>query len=210
MNLIVVLILVADQAVKWLIRSVMTEGQTFPILGDLVRLTYVHNPGAAFGILPRQTWLLISVTLVALGFMAWYRWRLSPGERAARLGLSLIMGGALGNLIDRVRFEQVTDFIDFDIPDLSLGPMSFFGLKWELHLERWPAFNIADSAISIGLVLLVCFLWREPEARPVVEDGVIDPRELLPGPDWWRATPESAPPAPGNVPLDKNAPGREN
>lgn len=206
MNRIVVLILVADQAVKWLIRSVMTEGQTIPILGDLVRLTYVHNTGAAFGILPRQTWLLIAVTLVALGFMAWYRRRLAADERAARIGLSLIMGGALGNLIDRVWFQKVTDFIELDIPDISLGPMSFFGVKWEVHLERWPAFNIADSAISVGLVLLVWFLWREPEARPVVEDGVIDPRELLPGPDWWRTTAaESAPPAVGNARADKNA-----
>jgi len=164
-TLIIIAIVVIDQISKGLVRVGMTEGQQIALAGDLVHLTYVHNTGAAFGILPGQTIFLIVVTLGAIAFMFWYRQRLAAQEKAARTGLSLIIGGAFGNLIDRLISGQVVDFIDIDIPDISIGPLSFFGYKWSIYCERWPAFNVADSAISIGLLFLIWYLWHSEDTE---------------------------------------------
>lgn len=176
LNVVAALILVSDQASKWLVQRLMAEHDSLPLLGDFLRLTFVHNSGAAFGILQQQRLFLVLVTCAAVGAMFWYRRSLAPADWLPRLGLSLIIGGALGNLIDRVFLGRVVDFIDVDIPDLVLGPYSFFGFRLGFACERWPAFNIADSAISTGLCLLVWYLWRvedQPDAltTPRVADS---------------------------------------
>jgi signal peptidase II len=114
----------------------MELGDSIPVLEDFFHITYVKNPGAAFGILQHQTGLFIAIAILVVLAVVYYYPRLPAGCRWLRIGLGLQLGGALGNLLDRMRFGYVIDFFDFRI---------------------WPVFNIADMAIVIGVGLL---LWE--------------------------------------------------
>jgi len=140
--LIAVGILALDQFTKLLALSRLSPGLSIPVVGDLVALTLVMNPGLAFGMLaatpPGSRWLVAVLSLLALSALAFLSARLLPaGGWAAALSLGLIFGGAVGNLVDRGRFGAVVDFID---------------LHWQNY--HWPAFNVADSAITVGVGLL--------------------------------------------------------
>ena len=130
------LIVVADQLSKLWIRTNLAVGQSLPEAG-FPRLTYVENTGAAFGLFQGQSFALAIVAIVSiivlLGY-AFFLYRRFPflDNRLAWIGLGLVLGGTVGNLIDRLRFGYVTDFIDFGF---------------------WPAFNIADSAIVVGVIM---------------------------------------------------------
>lgn len=121
------------------------------VLGETFRLTLVYNPGAAFGLHlgPWSRWIFLGLTLVAL-VVLWRMYRASgPGDRAKVAAIAMVSGGALGNLVDRVRSARgVVDFLD-----VGVG-------AW-----RWPTFNVADIAVSCGAVLLAIVLWREEDAR---------------------------------------------
>lgn len=128
-------LLILDQCTKLLIQRAFTPGESLPLLPPLLSLTYVQNTGAAFGLFKGQQTLFI---VLALAIGAWIMREVlvgPPPAPAAAWGLPLILGGSVGNLIDRVRFGYVVDFLD-------------------LHV--WPVFNVADSAITIGVALL---LW---------------------------------------------------
>ena len=148
MALIVVgVVLVLDVLTKmWVLQS-FALGESVPVLGDFFRLTYTHNRGAAFGIhvgeYSRPFFLVLS--LVALTVLA-FLYRSTPATDRLRLfALSLVAGGALGNILDRLRFERgVVDFLDVG-----------FGA------HRWPIFNVADSAVSTGAVLLLISFYLE-------------------------------------------------
>jgi signal peptidase II len=146
------LVVVLDQLTKMVVDHFMSLHESWPVVDGVLRLTYVQNRGAAFGILsdadlPYQSLLFAVVSLAALGAIAAYAWRLPARNRLPQTALALIMGGALGNLIDRARLGYVIDFVD---------------AYWNAH--HWPAFNVADSAISIGVVLLVIDILRQPQA----------------------------------------------
>lgn len=122
-----------------------------PWLGDVVRFTLVYNPGAAFGLHLGQysRWIFIALTLGALGLL----WRLYqesyPGDLVRVVALALVTGGAIGNLVDRLRSGRgVVDFVDVGI-----------------GASRWPTFNVADIGVSCGAVLLAIVLWREDTRR---------------------------------------------
>jgi signal peptidase II len=149
---IATLVVVLDQITKVLIDRFMSLHESWVIVDGFLRLTYVRNRGAAFGILsdadlPYQSLLFAVVSLAALGAIAAYAWRLPARSRLPQTALALIMGGALGNLMDRARLGHVIDFVD---------------AFWGAH--HWPAFNVADSAISVGVVLLVIDILRQPRA----------------------------------------------
>jgi signal peptidase II len=118
-----------------------------PVLGEWLRWTLVYNPGAAFGLHlgPWSRWIFVVLTFVALAVL-WNMYRTSvPEARMKVLALSSIAGGAIGNLVDRLRSSRgVVDFIDVGVRD------------W-----RWPTFNIADIAVSCGAIALAIVLWRE-------------------------------------------------
>jgi signal peptidase II len=146
------LVVILDQLTKMLVDRFMNLHESRLLVDGLLRLTYVQNRGAAFGILseadlPYQSLLFAVVSLAALGAIAAYAWRLPARSRLPQTALALIMGGALGNLLDRARLGYVIDFVD---------------AYWRMH--HWPAFNVADSAISIGVVLLVVDILRQPQA----------------------------------------------
>ncbi len=143
------LLLMADQISKSLIIRFIPAYTLVPIVPGFFNLTYVLNPGAAFGLLSKgdpsyRNPFFIGVSLVAILFVLYCYWRQGRGKPLYGTGLGLVAGGALGNLLDRIFQGAVVDFLDF-------------------HLGRhhWPAFNLADSGISIGVALLVWQLWRE-------------------------------------------------
>jgi signal peptidase II len=135
------LIIVADQLAKWAVMGYFANRSPREELTGFLNLVLVYNKGAAFSMLADaggwQTPLLIAFALAASAIVGTLIVR-NPHKRLFCLGLALILGGALGNLIDRVRFGQVVDFLDFH------------AMGW-----HWPAFNVADSAITVGAVLLI-------------------------------------------------------
>ena len=144
-------VLVLDQATKlWVDRHFFLH-ESVTVLENFFHFTYVRNKGAAFGIFADSSFrvpFFITVSLVAALGILWYVRTLSDNQRLQVLALSLIFAGAVGNLIDRIRLGEVIDFID---------------VHW--YHRHWPAFNIADSAITIGVALLLIDLWREEKNR---------------------------------------------
>ena len=152
-----VAIIVLDQVTKSYIASKMYLHQSIPIIPEYFSLTYIRNPGAAFGILAssssgfRMVFFLLT-SLFALGLLITIFVRLEPNDWWGQLTIASIFGGAIGNLIDRLQFGEVIDFLDFYV-----------------NGYHWPAFNVADMAISIGvcsLFLLFAFEKRKPALSP--------------------------------------------
>ncbi len=134
--LIVGVIVLLDQAAKFLASRLPLDTEV-PIIGSFFSLTHVRNTGAAFGIFHNQNIILIVMMILVLGAVAWYYTRIPKDQLPF---VALICGGALGNLIDRIYLGSVIDFI---------------------HLSFWPAFNVADIAVTIGAILLVYRMWKE-------------------------------------------------
>jgi signal peptidase II len=143
-------IVLADQITKWLVLSHFAPGERVELTG-FFNLVLVFNKGAAFSLLASapgwQTPLLVAFALAAALIVSFLLLR-SPGRRLFCAGLALILGGAVGNLIDRLRLGQVVDFLDLH------------AAGW-----HWPAFNVADSAITIGAALLILDGFRHHERR---------------------------------------------
>jgi signal peptidase II len=140
-----ILVIVADRISKMLVIDNMTLGESIPLIGNnFLRFTYVQNPGIAFGIhiFPNTFHLVFS--LAASVVLIIYLFHIRGQSSFLKIPLSLILGGALGNAIDRIFYGQVIDFIDFDFPNFIMS--------------RWPVFNLADSAVTIGMILLVIYL----------------------------------------------------
>jgi signal peptidase II len=148
------IVVALDQATKGLAASHLMPGESISVLGDFIRLTLVHNTGAAFGLFPGSRVPFIVVSVVAIGVVLYLFFRETYRSVANRVLLGCILGGAIGNLIDRVRLGYVVDFIDIG-----------FGTA------RWPVFNAADSAVTIGVLLLAWNLARSGRvAAPHSED----------------------------------------
>ena len=127
-------ILAADQLTKRLITASFAPGHSVPVLPPLLSLTYVQNTGAAFGVLKGHQWFFIAISCVVIVWILREFRRVHRMTRASQWACALILGGAVGNLVDRLRLGYVVDFIDVHV---------------------WPVFNIGDSAITIGVALLV-------------------------------------------------------
>ncbi len=141
--LVVVLAVVADQLTKWVAATSLELHQSKMVIPGLFNLTLVHNNGMAFGIMSGapsmvRSLLLTGLSAAALLLIIYYCASIPRNRHWLQIGLSLIMGGALGNIIDRLRLQYVIDFFDF---------------QW--HGHSWPAFNIADSCITVGMGLLI-------------------------------------------------------
>ncbi len=147
-------VVVLDQISKVLIQATIPVHGSVPILGGFFDLVHVRNRGFAFGLMNRPTGplffaFMLAATAGALALLlCWFR-RLREGRWPVILGISLILGGAVGNLIDRLRYREVIDFLDFYI-----GPY------------HWPAFNLADSAITVGTIGLALIMLFPRSVRP--------------------------------------------
>jgi signal peptidase II len=141
------LILIADQLTKLYIDRSMQLYQTIPVVDGLFSITYLRNKGAAFSFLSDASWRLpffILASIIAIiAIMVAFR-KLRDDQRFAAVSLTLVFSGAVGNLIDRVRMGEVIDFLD---------------VYWRSH--HWPAFNVADSAICVGVAMLALDMFRE-------------------------------------------------
>ena len=161
--LIIAAILLIDQLTKYLATTYLQPRQMIPVLGDFLRLTYVENTGMAFGIDINNRFLFNLLSLTAIGIIFFYLFHMRHHEKM-RLSLAIILGGAFGNLIDRFFHGRVVDFLDLDFFDVTVPGMSF--LVWELPalpFYRWPVFNIADMAVSTGmLIILFTTLFQSP------------------------------------------------
>ena len=141
-------VLVADQASKLAVMFTLAPYQDVVKLTPFFNLVHVHNTGAAFSLFADQAgwqrWFFLAVALIACGVILWLLHR-TRGRATFSIALSLILGGALGNVIDRLAYGHVIDFLDFHVAG------------W-----HWPAFNLADSAITLGAGLLIWdSLWGE-------------------------------------------------
>ena len=144
-------IIVADQVTKWLVVRSLPVYDSFPVVPGMLDIVHIHNRGVAFGIMndsdhPLRGGLTTALAFLALGGIVYYATHLAAHERWARIGLSLVLGGAIGNLIDRARQGYVVDFVDA------------YWRDWHF----W-AFNVADAAISIGAFLIVVELLFFPD-----------------------------------------------
>ena len=161
---IALFIWILDRLTKWLVKNNFELGESLSIFGNFFLLTYVENRGGAFGIqLGGSTFYFVASIIVIL-YILFYLWQHPEDGKLQRFSLALILGGAFGNLYDRALFRSVTDFFDFEffnIPPFQLGILQFDGM------ERWPVFNIADSAVTVGIVLLLsASLFARKETFP--------------------------------------------
>lgn len=164
--LLAAVLVVLDQVTKVLVKTSMMLGESHPLIGSVVNLTFVENPGMAFGISWGDGKLILTLlTIVIAGVLVWYLRQIASGHWAPRLAVTLILAGALGNLIDRLLYGvifgdaplfygRVVDFIQVDIPDIS-----WFG---DVH-THFPVFNVADSCVTVGVILLLLTGSKLPE-----------------------------------------------
>jgi signal peptidase II len=140
-------VIVLDQWTKWLVELRLPQHTTQPVVAGFFNLTHVLNTGVAFGLFASDGggsgWLLTALGLGALVAVGLYFWFTPSRDRVLLVALALVVGGAVGNLIDRVARGAVTDFLDVYV-----------------GLHHWPSFNIADSAISVGIVLMAIDSFR--------------------------------------------------
>lgn len=140
-----------DLATKLIIQRTFHMYQQVNVIGEYVRLTYIHNPGAAFGIHlgPYSRFIFLGLSIVALIALASMYWVTPPKDKVRLSAIALICAGAIGNLLDRIRSSAgVVDFLDVGVGDL-----------------RWPVFNVADIAVTTGAIFLALSLWKEEQQQ---------------------------------------------
>jgi signal peptidase II len=131
--------IVLDQATKLLVVASMTLSESIPLIPDVLHLTYIHNRGAAFGSMTDKRWLFMIVSTVAILGLLIYLFRFRPKSRYVQITLAMIIGGGIGNMIDRFALGYVIDFIDFTLIDFAV-------------------FNVADSFVTVGAFMLMGYL----------------------------------------------------
>jgi len=151
-----VIILVSDQWTKWVIRANFELGELLPVIPNVFNITYVQNRGAAWGMLSQHTSILAFVSLAMFLLMVIFRRKIFTDHPLQILSFGLLLGGIVGNLIDRFYYKFVTDFIMVYI------------YKYE-----WPTFNIADSAICVAVTLYIISSYKTiPEAKSIGDEHV--------------------------------------
>lgn len=138
--MISLLIPLADQVTKWIVISRLSLHESIPIIHGLLWITYIRNSGIAFGFFPGLPRMFTAITVLSMVVVLYFYFTMQPRTFLTTVGCALILGGAAGNLIDRLRTGYVVDFI---------------------HFNFWPAFNIADSSVSIGVALLLATFLLE-------------------------------------------------
>lgn len=157
--LIIAAVLAADQATKHAIEKHTTMDYFRVVIPGLLNLIHTHNPGVAFSMFanahsPAVRFLLVLFSVGVIVFLFWLLAAERAGGRTGQIGMALIIGGAVGNVVDRVTRRGVTDFIDLHVGN-----------------HHWPTFNVADSAIVIGAALVLMELFRD-WGRPIKEKGL--------------------------------------
>jgi signal peptidase II len=158
-GLTIIAVLLVDQLSKRVVRDTLAIGESFPssdtLVGSVFSFTRVSNTGIAFGLFQGRSELFIATSLVVVAAILVYRTRLPADSRWLQIALGLQVGGAIGNIFDRLVLGHVTDFFDFKV---------------------WPVFNVSDLSIFIGVCMLAWYLWQEERraAREAKQGGVSD------------------------------------
>lgn len=142
--LLTLIFLIIDFVSKFIISSIFSVGETVPVIKNFFYITYVRNTGAAWSILSDKTYVVSIVSGLIILVLIWYIWKNNSENKLEKLAYSLILGGAIGNFVDRIAYGYVIDFFDFYI----------FGYDY-------PIFNLADSFIVIGIIMLIIVTWRK-------------------------------------------------
>jgi len=145
-------VVILDQISKAMITGSLRLHESMPVIQGFFNLVHVRNRGMAFGLMNRSHadaafWLLVGASCIAIGLLVFWFIRLKESDARMTLGLSLILGGAIGNLIDRLRFREVVDFLD---------------VFWGTY--HWPAFNVADAAVTVGTFWVAVSLIFRPSS----------------------------------------------
>jgi len=138
---IAAVVLILDQVIKFIVQTKMIPGHTLPVWENIFHITYVQNTGAAFGIMAGRNFLFVIISLLAIVLVVFLS-RDAGKTLLLKIAWGLILGGIIGNLIDRVRLGYVVDFLDFQV---------------------WPVFNVADSGITVGAILLIIKLLKSEQ-----------------------------------------------
>ena len=135
------IVIFLDQLTKFLVRANFQLGESVPVIKNIFHFTYVTNTGSAFGLFKSLNWFFMLFSIIVIIAIFYYlRKKIKENEKLLQLAVGLLLGGTVGNLLDRISIGAVTDFIDFRI---------------------WPVFNIADSAVSASVALLIILLWKK-------------------------------------------------
>lgn len=135
-------IVVVDQIVKWWTVTNTALGEVHSFIPNILSLTYIQNTGAAMGILEGKMWIFYIITVVAVGACLYLLWRFRKGSKLLGFGIALILAGAIGNFIDRVRLGYVVDMFKTDFVDFWI-------------------FNVADAALSVGVIVIFIYLFLD-------------------------------------------------
>jgi len=135
-----IIIILIDQITKFLIKINFQLNESLPLIKNIFHLTYIQNTGAGFGILKSQTLILIFISLIVIGVILYYIGSIKEKEKLLQILVGFVLAGTIGNLIDRIAYGFVIDFLDFQI---------------------WPIFNVADSFVTIGIIGLIIYLWEK-------------------------------------------------
>jgi len=161
LGLLSLAIVVADQVTKTYVMETMKLHESIPVIANFFSITYIRNPGAAFGFLSSSSgsfrFVFFGVTsLFALGLLGTILVRMPKHDWMGQLSVAGILGGAIGNLLDRLRYGEVIDFLDFYV-----------------NAYHFPAFNVADSAITVGVGFLILHfaLEKHPDDAPVLQEN---------------------------------------
>lgn len=173
------LIFVIDQITKQIALKHLSAVTSTPVWDDLLRLTLVFNEGGAFSTRLGTSYFYTFASVLVMIIVVTVIYRDAGKNRKLDLALALVLGGALGNLTDRLQFGSVIDFIDFDFPDIAIPSGKILFINFPGYaLDRWPVFNVADSAITVGMVLLVVALIfdsrkKHCELNPVNDSAAV-------------------------------------
>jgi len=166
----IALVVILDQISKYIIKSTMYLYESVEFLGNFFKITYIENPGMAFGIQMGNKFWFTFFSIVAAVIVLIYLIRLSNERFLFRFALALIMGGAIGNLVDRLFAGRVIDFLDVEFFDISIPAFNFLFISFPGYaLTRWPVFNIADSAVTCGMIMIA---WLILSQKSPVKQGI--------------------------------------
>ena len=143
MIVLTIVFLIIDIVSKLVVSNLMNVNDSIIVIKDFFYITYVRNTGAAWSIFAGETLGLIIITLIIISLIVYYIFKNKPKTKIEKVGYSMVLSGAIGNLMDRIIYGYVIDFFDFNI----------FGYNY-------PIFNLADSFIFVGVILLVIYTWR--------------------------------------------------
>ena len=154
-SIIFLSVFILDQATKALARIYLQSVLSVSIIGNFLRITFVENPGIAFGVRINNKILFTILSIIAVIIIFYYLFKLKD-QIILRYSFALILGGAIGNLLDRFLYGKVVDFVDIEFFNINIPSFNFLIFNFEGYLlDRWPVFNVADMAVSIGMIIIV-------------------------------------------------------